>query len=87
MKSVLGTLVILWLAACAITAQAQDIATLRGFVTDAADGQPLIGAHVVLVAQDSPLFGAISDGDGFYTIARVPVGLRHQCRYQEDSRE
>ncbi|HEX9659420.1 MAG TPA: TonB-dependent receptor [Rhodothermales bacterium] len=51
---------------------AQTGATLRGFVTDASDGQPLIGVNVVLTANDGTLFGMATDSDGFYTIAQVP---------------
>jgi len=51
---------------------AQTVATLRGFVTDASDGQPLIGVNVVLTANDGTLFGMATDADGFYTIAQVP---------------
>lgn len=53
---------------------AQDVATIRGFVTDASDGQPLIGVNVILIAEDSTLFGMATDADGFYTIAQVPPG-------------
>jgi hypothetical protein len=51
---------------------AQNTATLRGFVTDAGDGQPLIGVNVVLESADSVLYGIATDQDGFYTIAQVP---------------
>lgn len=43
-------------------------------MTDASDGQPLIGVNVVLVAQDNTLYGMATDADGFYTIAQVPPG-------------
>ena len=53
---------------------AQETATLRGFVRDASDGQPLIGVNVVLEAPDGTLYGVATDPDGFYTIAQVPEG-------------
>ncbi len=48
--------------------------TIRGFVTDAADGQPLPGVNVILTNAAGDLYGAASDTDGFYAISRVPVG-------------
>jgi hypothetical protein len=71
-RVLLGTFVLLIIHST--TGWCQEAATLRGFVTDAEDGQPLIGAHVVLIAVDSTLFGTIADVDGFYTIANVPAG-------------
>ncbi len=49
-------------------------ATVRGFVTSAADGQPLPGVNVVLTSDAGALFGTAADNDGFYALARVPVG-------------
>ncbi|GAB5517963.1 MAG: carboxypeptidase regulatory-like domain-containing protein [Rhodothermales bacterium] len=48
-------------------------ANLRGFVTDASDGQPIEGVNVVL-DDGSGLIGGITDGDGFYAITRIPAG-------------
>ena len=55
------------------SALAQTV-TLRGFVTDASDGQPLIGVNVALEATDGQLYGMATDPDGFYAIAGVPAG-------------
>ncbi len=51
-------------------ARAQDV-TLRGFVTDRADGQPLQGANVVLRDVAGPLRGTVTDKDGYYQIPRI----------------
>ena len=69
-----GLASLLILAAAFYVVHAQGTATLRGFVTDASDGQPLIGVNVTLVANDGTLFGIATDPDGFYTIAQVPAG-------------
>ena len=62
-------LLLLW----AVPAVAQT-GTIRGFVTDAADGQPLPGVNVILTNAAGDLFGNASDTDGFFGISRVPVG-------------
>ncbi|MDX1531676.1 MAG: TonB-dependent receptor, partial [Rhodothermales bacterium] len=52
-------------------------ATLRGVVTDRADGQPLFGVNVVaerLGAEDDAFYGAASDPDGLYVLSRIPSG-------------
>ena len=64
------------LAAGAARAQT---AAVRGFVTDAADGQALIGASVVLTpisggAASGSVRGAATDTDGFYAIAGIATG-------------
>lgn len=54
-------------------AQAQN-ATLRGFVADDSDGQPLQGVNVILTNSEGALLGAATDTDGFYAISRIPEG-------------
>ena len=54
-------------------AQAQN-AVLRGFVTDAADGQRLQGVNVVLTNDEDAFIGAATDRDGFYAVSRIPPG-------------
>ncbi|MEL6616851.1 MAG: carboxypeptidase regulatory-like domain-containing protein, partial [Bacteroidota bacterium] len=55
-------------------------AALRGFVTDASDGQPLIGAAVVVAEVNAAgerigePRGAAADLDGLYVIPRLPTG-------------
>lgn len=49
-------------------------ATVRGFVTDASDGQPLQGVNVVVEVEGSLLRGTATDKDGLYTLARIPAG-------------
>lgn len=53
---------------------AAQTGTIRGFVTDAADGQPLPGVNVILTNAAGEIFGNASDTDGFFAISRVPVG-------------
>lgn len=72
-----GALLGAWLLLAA-TAQAQT-GTVRGFVTDRADGEPLLGVNVVLERAGSLLLGATTNGDGIYAISSVPPG-RYQLR-------
>ena len=53
--------------------------TLRGFVTDASNGQALPGANVTLRDDAGELRGGITDADGFYQIGGLPRG-RHAVR-------
>ncbi len=58
-----------FLAARPATAQP---ATLRGFVSDAADGQPLIGATVAVTPlRDGDVRGTQTDTDGFYGVVGI----------------
>ena len=57
-----------------VAAAHAQTATIRGFVTDSSDGQPLPGVNVVLTDVEGSLFGAATDTDGFYGISRVPPG-------------
>lgn len=49
-------------------------ATVRGFVTAAADGQPMPLVNVTLRNAAGSIYGAATDNDGFYAISRVPTG-------------
>lgn len=60
-------------AATAGEARAQNI-SIRGFVTDASDGQKLQGVNVYLRNGSGNLYGAATDTDGAYGIARIPPG-------------
>ena len=61
---------------CSVGAQVAraQTATIRGFVTDEADGQLLPGVNVSVEDGAGGLTGAATNLDGFYTIAGVPVG-------------
>lgn len=59
-------------------ARAQE-ASVRGFITDESDGQPLQGVNVALEDADGDLRGAVTDDDGFFIIIRLPPG-RHVLR-------
>ena len=54
-------------------AHAQN-ATVRGFVTDASNGEALLGVNVVLENPGGDLRGAATDSDGIYSISRLPAG-------------
>ena len=64
----LGLLFIGALAASAVTADAQVI---TGRITDAQSGQAIAAAQVFVSALD---LGALSEGNGAYTIQNVPAG-------------
>ena len=49
-------------------------ATVRGFVTDRANGDALLGVNVVLEDDGGTFLGAVTDGDGVYSISRVTAG-------------
>ncbi|MEM6647871.1 MAG: TonB-dependent receptor [Bacteroidota bacterium] len=54
-------------------AEAQN-ATVRGFVTDGADGEPLEGVNVVLLNDQDLFLGASTNNDGFFAISQVQPG-------------
>ncbi|MEM8486923.1 MAG: TonB-dependent receptor [Bacteroidota bacterium] len=49
-------------------------ATIRGFVTDAEDGESLQGVNVVLDNGEGGFYGTVTDNDGVYALSRVPPG-------------
>ena len=60
-------------------AQAQN-GTVRGFVTDASDGEGLQGVNIALHEESGPpRHGTATDGNGFFFISGVPPG-RYQLR-------
>ncbi|MCH8276217.1 MAG: TonB-dependent receptor, partial [Bacteroidetes bacterium] len=61
------------LTASAFPARAQN-AVVRGFITDASTEQALQGASVVLIRDEMVIYGAASDGDGFFLINRIVTG-------------
>ncbi len=64
---------VLVFASVSITASAQQ-ALMRGFLTDVSSEQPLQGATIVLSQSGNIVMGSASDGDGFFTINRIPPG-------------
>jgi TonB-dependent starch-binding outer membrane protein SusC len=56
-----------------LLASAQTNGTVRGTVTDAANGQPLANAQVRI---EGTALGALSDGAGQYAVPNVPTGRR-----------
>lgn len=68
----IAALVLLAMAAFA-DAQAQN-AIVRGYVTDASDGQPLQGVNVRLTNDAGALLGGATDRDGFYAVSGIPAG-------------
>ena len=68
----------LLLAAAILNVEAYaQTTTLRGFVTDASNGQALELANVALVEEEGGFRGAVTDRDGVYVIALLAPG-----RYQ-----
>lgn len=61
----------LWMGVGHVAAQR---AVVRGFVSEAGSEQVLQGASVGLRAADGRLLGAVTDGDGYFIITRVPPG-------------
>jgi len=67
------------IAVCGSTAFAQQAPplahsqTVRGTILDADSRQPVIGAAIAVIGSTPPL-GAVTDVDGRFTIANVPVG-------------
>jgi len=74
---VAGRCLFLGLVGCLIAApqlRAQDATgTVRGRVVDAASQQPLSSANVVIVGTTR---GSVTDADGGYVVANVPVGAQ-----------
>src|SRR5690606_37920918 len=68
-RAVVYLYVLLW----SIPAVAQN-ATLRGFVTDASDGQPLQGVNVILRGGDENVLGTVTTPDGIYVIGNIAPG-------------
>ena len=66
-------LLLLTLSAWTGTALGQT-ASIRGFVTDADDREPLVGVNVVLESDTGGLRGGATDGDGIYNLTRIPAG-------------
>ena len=62
------------LLAVLATSAAAQTGSIRGFVVDASDGQPLIGVNVFATPAGGEGRGASTDVDGLYTIPDLPVG-------------
>jgi len=82
------------LAGTEYSASTQYTQTIRGTVTDAVTGFPLIGANVILLNSD-PLVGTITDVNGNFELAHIPVGrqnleisyvIQHRKHCTRDSR-
>ena len=53
------------------SALAQGTGSVKGIVSDASNGEPLIGANVII---KGTVLGAATDKSGLYRIKRIPVG-------------
>jgi outer membrane receptor protein involved in Fe transport len=72
----LGALALVFLAS---PLSAQETGNIQGRVTDAASGQPIAGAQVVIIGTR---LGNITNNDGYYFINNVPAGLQDiQAQY------
>ena len=82
MKKIQITLIILlgsllsMLASTGYSAGNEYTQTIRGIVTDAVTGYPLIGANVILL-NSNPLVGTITDVNGNFELAAIPVGRQN----------
>ena len=50
---------------------------LSGFVKDASNGDPLVGANVFIVGTS---LGAAADGEGFYKLSNLQEGMTNSHR-------
>jgi hypothetical protein len=73
MKNFMLLLLIICLAVRLALAADELTQTLRGTVTDAVTGYPIIGATVLLV-NSSPLIGSSTDVNGKFELRKVPLG-------------
>lgn len=64
---------------CQFTFAQQFTATIKGRVTDRDSKQPLMGVNIMVLNTNPPV-GAVSDADGYYSIANVNVG-RQSIRF------
>ncbi len=62
------------LSLCMATAARAQWASVRGHVADAADGQPLAGASVVLTGEAGERLGTATDADGFFALTGIRPG-------------
>ncbi len=62
------------LAALASAGASAQTGTVRGFITDATDGQPLIGVNVLATNEAGEGRGSATDVDGLYTIPDLRSG-------------
>lgn len=70
----LPCLCLLLLAGLVCTEARAQTGVLRGFVSDEADGTPLIGANVVLESSTGRVTGSATDTDGVYAISGLQAG-------------
>ncbi len=68
-------LVLAWASLSALYSAAWgQTGTVRGFVADGRSGEPLPGVNVAIRVNSDILLGATTDGDGIYSVSRIPPG-------------
>ena len=77
MRYVVPLILLLSALAAPLSAQ-RPVGSLRGELTDARSGEPLVGASVLLVNTTT---GAATDADGVFLIANIPAGV-YSVRFQ-----
>jgi hypothetical protein len=77
MRILLPLILLLGAFAAPLSAQ-RPVGSLRGELTDARTGEPLLGANVLLVNSST---GAATDLDGVFLITNIPVGV-YSVRFQ-----
>ena len=81
-RALVGIVLLIGIAAPAPAQESGQGATLRGFVTDRANGAPLPQANVVLRDSTGIVRAAVTDGDGLYQITGVtPATYRLAVSY------
>jgi len=73
MKKLLIIISVVFFAISGIRANDELTQTIRGSVTDAVTGSPLIGAYLIVVASN-PLIGTATNVNGQFELRQVPVG-------------
>jgi len=73
MKKLILPILILSLALRPASASAQITQTIRGTVTDAITGYPIIGA-IVIISNTSPRLGTQTDINGIFELKKIPLG-------------
>jgi hypothetical protein len=73
MKNILFVLLLSFAGIFSTRASSEMTQTIRGTVTDAVTGYPIIGATVILLKSE-PLIGVLSDINGKFEMIKVPLG-------------
>jgi len=73
MKKIFLSIALVMFALSSVRSQEVMTQTIRGQVTDAVSGFPLIGAYVILENSD-PKIVTVTDVNGMYELKKIPLG-------------